>query len=68
MKNVSMPIRPTSMVKMMISFPGRLSIGLKFRLSPTVLSADTVSNVSVNTDAPFSVTDKSHTARPNQQK
>ena len=38
-----MPIRPTSMVKMMTSFPEMLSNGLKFKLNPTVLSADTTS-------------------------
>ena len=40
-----MPIRPTSMVKMMTSFPEMLSNGLKFKLNPPVLSADTTSKI-----------------------
>lgn len=52
-----MPIRPTSMVKMMTSFPEMLSNGLKFKLNPTVLSADTTSKVKVKTDTSFSVMD-----------
>ena len=63
-----MPIRPTSMVKMMTSFPEMLSNGLKFKLNPTVLSADTTSKVKVKTDTSFSVMDSTQTANPSQQK
>ena len=63
-----MPIRPTSMVKMMTSFPETLSNGLKFKLNPTVLSADTTSKVKVKTETPFSVMDSTQTANPSQQK
>ena len=64
-----MPIRPTSMVKMMTSFPEMLSNGLKFKLNPTVLSADTTSKVKVKTDkCLFSVMDNIQTAAPSQQK
>ncbi len=63
-----MPIRPTSMVKMMTSFPEMLSNGLKFKLNPTVLSADTTSKVKVKTDMSFSVMDNIQTAAPSQQK
>ena len=59
-----MPIRPTSMVKIMTSFPDILSNGLKFKLNPTVLSADTTSKVKVKTDTPFSVMDSTQTANP----
>ena len=48
-----MPIRPTSMVKMMTSFPEMLSNGLKFKLNPTVLSADTTSKIKVKTGTSF---------------
>ena len=63
-----MPIRPTSMVKMMTSFPEILSNGLKFKLNPTVLSADTTSKVKVKTYTSFSVMDSTQTANPSQQK
>ena len=63
-----MPIRPTSMVKMMTSFPEMLSNGLKFKLNPTVLSADTTSKVKVKTDTSSSVMDNIQTAAPSQQK
>ena len=63
-----MPIRPTSMVKMMTSFPEMLSNGLKFKLNPTVLSADTTSKVKVKTDTSFSVMDNIQTAAPSHQK
>lgn len=63
-----MPIRPTSMVKMMTSFPEMLSNGLKFKLNPTVLSADTTSKVKVKTYTSFSVMDNIQTAAPSQQK
>ena len=57
-----MPIRPTSMVKMMTSFPEMLSNGLKFKLNPTVLSADTTSKIKVKTGTSFSVMDNIQTA------
>lgn len=63
-----MPMRPISIVQIMISFPGVLSNGLKLRLNPTVLNAETASNVSVNKEAPFSVTDSSQTDSASQQK
>ena len=63
-----MPIRPTSMVKMMPSFPEMLSNGLKFKLNPTVLSADTTSKIKVKTGTSFSVMDNIQTAAPSQQK
>jgi hypothetical protein len=63
-----MPIRPTSMVKMMTSFPEMLSNGLKFKLNPTVLSADTTSKIKVKTGTSFSVMDNIQTAAPSQQK
>lgn len=59
-----MPIRPTSMVKMMTSFPEMLSNGLKFKLNPTVLSADTTSKIKVKTGTSFSVMDNIQTACP----
>lgn len=59
-----MPIRPTSMVKMMTSFPEMLSNGLKFKLNPTVLSADTTSKIKVKTGTSFSVMDNIQTGRP----
>ena len=63
-----MPIRPTSMVKMMTSFPEMLSNGLKFKLNPTVLSADTTSKIKVKTGTSFSVMDNIQTTAPSQQK
>ena len=63
-----MPIRPTSMVKMMTSFPEMLSNGLKFKLNPTVLSADTTSKIKVKTGTSFSVMDNIQTDAPKQQK
>ncbi len=53
--NVSTPIRPINIVQMIINFPAMESIGVKFRLDPTVLKAETTSNVSVNTGVPSSV-------------
>ena len=63
-----MPRLPTCMVKMMTSFPEILSNGLKFKLNPTVLSADTTSKVKVKTDTSFSVMDSTQTANHSQQK